>query len=144
MLNTVRGIYQRAGGAAKTAPTQRGRRCHWRDSPDQADRSPRSARRRLREHGPVVVTCISVLLQLGARECCECCFLGWGLQDVACSKVFGLWVRGAANAVGGSGEIVAGVPELSIGAEQEPIGAGLAERHADAASVHDSSRADHQ
>jgi hypothetical protein len=38
---------------------------------------------------------------------------------------------------------VASVPELDIGVEQQPIGAGFSEWHADAACVHDSSRADH-
>jgi len=33
--------------------------------------------------------------------------------------------------------------ELNIGIEQQPIGAGLSKRHADAASVHDSSCSDH-
>lgn len=33
--------------------------------------------------------------------------------------------------------------ELNIGVEQQPIGAGFSEWHADAACVHDSSRADH-
>jgi len=49
-----------------------------------------------------------------------CCERGWGL-----------------------GQIVSSVPELNIGAEQQPIGAGFSERHADAACVHDSSHADH-
>jgi hypothetical protein len=84
-----------------------------------------------------------VLLQLGSRERCESLFLGWGMQDVARGKVLGLWVCGAANAVAGSGKIVAGVPELYIGVEQRPIGAGFSDRHANAACIHDSSRADH-
>ena len=36
-----------------------------------------------------------------------------------------------ANLVSRSGDILVGVPKLNIGAEQEPIGAGFAERHAD-------------
>lgn len=58
-----------------------------------------------------------VLFQFEARKCCECFLLGGGSQDVACGEVFGLWVCGAANAVGGLDEIVAGVPELNIGIE---------------------------
>ena len=65
------------------------------------------------------------------------------MQDIARGKVFGLWVCSAANAVGGSGKIVAGVPKVNIGVEQQPIGAGFSEWHADAACVHDSSRPDH-
>ena len=64
------------------------------------------------------------------------------MQDVARGKVFGLWICGAANAVGG-GKVVGSVPELNIGPQQQPIGARFSERHADAAGVHDSSRADH-
>jgi hypothetical protein len=86
---------------------------------------------------------VTVLLQLGSRERCESFFLGWGMQDIARGKVLGLWVCSAANALGGSGKIVASVPELNIGVEQQPIGAGFSEWHADAACVHDSSRADH-
>ena len=65
------------------------------------------------------------------------------MQDVAGGEVLGLWVCRATNLFGGSGEIVAGVPELNIGLKQQPIGAGLSERHADTASVHDASRSDH-
>ena len=65
------------------------------------------------------------------------------MQDIARGKVLGLWVCSAANAVGGSGKIVASVPELNIGVEQQPIGAGFSESHADAACVHDSSCANH-
>ena len=65
------------------------------------------------------------------------------MKDVARGKDLGLGVCGAANAVGGSSKIVASVPELNIGVEQQPIGAGFSERHADAACVHHSSRADH-
>src|SRR5437764_661354 len=86
---------------------------------------------------------LTVLLQLGSRERCESFFLRWGMQDVARGKVLGLGVCGATNAVGGSGKVVASVSELNIGVEQQPIGAGFSERHADAACVHDSSRADH-
>jgi hypothetical protein len=84
-----------------------------------------------------------VLLQLRSRERCERFFLGWGMQDAARGKVLGLWVCSAANAVGGSGKIVASAPEVNIGAEQQPIGTRFSERHADAARVHDSRRADH-
>src|SRR5580704_14140880 len=84
-----------------------------------------------------------VLLQLSSSERRESFFLGWGMQDVARGKVLGLWVCGAANTVGGPGKIVASVPELNIWVEQQPIGLGFSERHADAACVHDSSRADH-
>jgi hypothetical protein len=59
-----------------------------------------------------------LLHQLGSTERCESFFLGWGMQDVARGKVLGLWVCGAANTVGGSGKIVASVPELNIGVEQ--------------------------
>ena len=65
------------------------------------------------------------------------------MQDIARGKVFRLWVCSPANAVGGSGKIVASVAEVNIGVEQQPIGAGFSEWHADAACVHDSSRADH-
>ena len=86
---------------------------------------------------------MTVLLQLGPRERCESFFLGLGMQDIARGKFLGLWVCSAANVIGGSVKIVASVPELNIGVEQQPIGAGFSERHADAACVHDSSRADH-
>jgi hypothetical protein len=61
---------------------------------------------------------VTVLLQLGSRERCQSLFLGWGMQDIARGKVLGLWVCSAANVVGGSGEIVACVPELNIGVKQ--------------------------
>jgi hypothetical protein len=48
-------------------------------------------------------------------------------RSVTCSRVLGLWVGGAANLVGGSGEIVVGVLKLNIGTEQEPVGAGSPE-----------------
>jgi hypothetical protein len=50
-----------------------------------------------------------------------------GAQDIAYGKGLGLWVGGAANLVGGSGEIVVGVLKLNIGTEQEPVGAGSPE-----------------
>lgn len=84
-----------------------------------------------------------VLLQLGSFERCESFFLGGGMQDVARGKALGLRVCGAANTVSGAGKIVASVPELNIGVEQQPIGPGFSERHADAACVHNSSCADY-
>jgi hypothetical protein len=65
-----------------------------------------------------------------------------GGRTLRTAKGLGLWVGGAANLVGGSGEIVVGVLKLNIGTEQEPVGAGFAEGHSDAAGVHASSRAD--
>ena len=86
---------------------------------------------------------MTVLIQLGSRERCERFFLGWGMQDIARGKVLGLWVCSAANAVGGSGKIVASVPELNIGVEQQPIGAGFSKGHSDTASIDDSRAPDH-
>ena len=58
---------------------------------------------------------------------------------VDAAKLPGLNIDG----IGGSGKIVASVSEVNIGAEQQPIGTRFSERHADAARVHDSRRADH-
>jgi hypothetical protein len=86
---------------------------------------------------------LGALFQLGTSEHGECFFFRRGAQHASCSEFFGLWVRGSANAVGGSCEIITGVTKLNVGAQQEPIGAGFPERHSDTAGVHDPSRADH-
>ena len=66
----------------------------------------------------------------------------WGIEDIASGEVFGLGITGVSDAVSGLGQIVGGVAELNIWAEQYPMRAGFAERHSNAAGVYDSGVAD--
>ena len=56
--------------------------------------------------------------------------------------MLGLRIICAADAFGGVGEVVGCVAELNIWAEQEPVGAGFAEGHSNAAGIYDAGVAD--
>src|SRR5204862_5921034 len=83
------------------------------------------------------------LLQRGSCERFKHLCRRWRLQDVACRKI--LRISCGSHALCGSRQVVAGMPQfnLTIGSEQEPVGAGLPERHSHAASIHYSSPSDH-
>lgn len=80
------------------------------------------------------------LLQLGLAKGGKCFFFSWRMHDVARCEVICLRVRGPANAIGSSQEVIASVPELDVWIEQQPISPGFADGHSDAASIHNPGR----
>src|SRR5262249_22756962 len=65
------------------------------------------------------------------------------LQDGPRSEVLRLRIRGLPDARRGAFEIVLGVTELDVGANEQPISASIAERHSNAARVDHARAADH-
>lgn len=79
----------------------------------------------------------------GVRERMACeklqhLLFGGRIQHIFCGEFLGLNVIRSANARGGRVQIVIRVAKLDacIIAEEQPVGAGFAERHADAAGIH--------
>lgn len=58
------------------------------------------------------------------------------MQDVSCGELLGVWMAAASNALR-SGEIVRRVAQLHVRAEEQSIATRRAERHSNAARVHD-------
>ena len=81
-------------------------------------------------------------IQFGAGEEVEHFGFGGRVQDVVLGEILRLGIRGFANALGGLLEIVAGAAEMDVVIEEEPVGAGFAEGHADAAGVDDADFSD--
>ena len=89
---------------------------------------------------------LRTLFQIGGR-CCTSEYLehllfGWRIKDIAGCEIVGVRIIGGAHALGGFGEIVGGVAELNVGAQHQPVRAGFAERHSNAASIYNSGGAD--
>src|SRR5689334_14950987 len=78
----------------------------------------------------------SHLSQFAAGEDFEHSFLGGWSQDIMCRELLSLRIIRPPNALGGFREVVGRVPKLNVAVEQQPICAGLSERHAHAAGIH--------
>jgi hypothetical protein len=75
-------------------------------------------------------------LQFGVGEEVQHLLFGRRLQDIVLREVVGLGVAGFANALGGLIKVVDGAAKMDVVIEEEPVGAGFPERHADAAGVY--------